>query len=38
VLAERVSHAEHDFVAANRRLAQEHSRESTVESIANEVM
>jgi sortase A len=38
VLAERVSLAEHEFVAATRRLAQERSRESTVETIANEVM
>jgi sortase A len=38
VLAERVSPAEHEFVAANRRVAPEHRFESTVESIANEVM
>ena len=38
VLAERMSLAEHEFVAANRRVSQEHGRESTVESIANEVM
>jgi len=36
--AHRVSSATHEFVAASRRVAREQSRESTVESIANEVM
>jgi len=36
--AQRMSPATHEFVAASRRVAREQSRESTVESLANEVM